>query len=826
MYSIKIPWDKFTPHALPIYSLWHQKGSPKRSIIRDYICLDTETSRGLPDPDDETALYYDDTVLLPRVEGIRLYVPEYVQNNTDFKHIRKILRKAKIKLADGGYTISELYDSQAYILDEAIEESDQLRAIADRLEYEIDRLENKPDIPDHDIGWIYQWCFSYPCRNGKRWLVYGRKPSQLAYCLKRIAEVNRLDVDNKILIFVHNLSYDWQFFHAFVQDQFEEDGEVLAVGPHRLINWQIGGLEFRDSLKVAQKSLAKWGKDLNIRHKKLVGEIDFKLTRYQDTPLTRSDWRYMFRDVVSLDECVAKQMELWGDKTKSIPLTNTGYVRRETRKEFRKSKSNREYFQRKALTLETYRFCRSEFAGGLTHGNRFRAERTIDLEAIKRKLERDDIKIKHRDFVSHYPSQQITKYGPGSKFTLYYDHEQDEERHTLLIPELLDLDRCVLASIVIWGLELREGITLPYAQECKIMAGQMDKLDLVSDNGRVIKMLSGSSVIVLNELDLKWYVKLYKFKYKILKVYTATKAPFPNFITNTVRKFFIEKTRLKKELKRIAKEYGEDSDQYREMKIQELIAKGMLNGIYGMSATDIVRTKHFETDSGLWDKEVLTSDMIEERINKYYNGKKNFMNYELGLWTTAHARDELMEFCELVGWEYFLYADTDSLFYISTPEIEEKIEAKNKEFRDECDKNGWYIELEGKRTYFHQFDDENEEIIQFRFLHAKCYAYVTSDGQLHATIAGVPEKGGNSTRVKELGNINELVPGKVFKACGGTISKYPPRFESNKPRIKTVNGHDLEVSSYVLIDSSTKELKSSIEREEEPIFWEVVDCYE
>lgn len=824
MYKVKISWDKFQPHALPVFHLWHPKGSPKRSIIRDWICLDTETSRGVPDPEED--YYFDENILLKRVEGIKLYVPEYVQNNTDFKYIKKIFRKVKIKLSDTGYKIHELYDMYSYILDDVIEESDQLNAIVSRLDYELEKELKRPEAPDHEIGWIYQWCFSYPCRNGDRWLVYGRKPSQLAYCLKLIAEVNKLDADNKILIFVHNLSYDWQFFHAFVQDQFNEPGEVLAVGAHRLINWQIGGLEFRDTLKIAQKSLYKWGQDLNIKDKKLVGEIDYSITRYQNTPLKRSDWRYMFRDVVTLDECVARQMELWGDETKSIPLTNTGYVRRETRKEFKKAKSNRENFQRKALTLDTYRFCRGEFAGGLTHGNRFRAERTIDLEAIKRKLGRIDIKIKHRDFVSHYPSQQITKYGPGSKFVLYYDYKQDEKRKPLHVDDLLALDKCVLASILIWDLKLRDGVTLPYAQECKIQAGQVEKLDLVCDNGRVLQMLSGSSIIVVNELDLKWYKKLYTFKFKIMKVYTATRAPFPSFITNMVRKFFNDKTRLKNELKEIEKVYGKESDQYREKHILELIAKGLLNSIYGMSATDIVRSKHFETESGLWDKEVLTAEMIEERITKYYSGKKNFMNYELGLWTTAHARDELMEFCELVGWEYYLYADTDSLFYISTPEIEARIEEKNRQFREECDKNGWYITLDGKKTYFHQFDDENEEIIQFRFLHAKCYAYVTSDNQLHATIAGVPEKVGKNTRVKELGDINSLIPGKVFKACGGTISKYPPRGETNKPRIETVNGHDVEVSSYVLIDKSPKELKCSIEREEEPIFWEVVDCYD
>ena len=103
-------------------------------------------------------------------------------------------------------------------------------------------------------------------------------------------------------------------------------GELLAVGAHRIISWTINGLEFRDSLKLSQKSLAKWGEDLGIQHKKLVGEIDYNVTRYQNTPLKRSDWRYMFRDVVSLDECIQGQLDYWGDILKTIPLTLTGYV--------------------------------------------------------------------------------------------------------------------------------------------------------------------------------------------------------------------------------------------------------------------------------------------------------------------------------------------------------------------------------------------------------------------------------------------------------------------------------------------------------------------
>ena len=76
-------------------------------------------------------------------------------------------------------------------------------------------------------------------------------------------------------------------------------------------------------------------------------------------------------------------------------------------------------------------------------------------------------------------------------------------------------------------------------------------------------------------------------------------------------------------------------------------------------------------------------------------------------------------------------------------------------------------------------------------LHSKCYAYVTDEkenikkgkikkeecdkdgNKLNVTIAGVQKKGrkGN-TRIKELGKIDELKAGKVFKDCGGTRCVY------------------------------------------------------
>lgn len=826
MEYIPISWEDFTPHALKKHYLYHKKDTPKRTIAQDYVCLDTETSSNIDSMDDDMEM---PTELLGRIKGRRLRVPSYVKKELAWGDIRKPLARAGVKLSDTGSTVSELYDEFRYILPDAVNEADQLYYITQRIIYETEQKHKKATfIP---VGWIYQWCLSYPNDGNSRFLVYGRRPSEMAETLERIRYINGCDENNHILIFVHNLSYDYTYFHNFLIEKYKSMGELLAVGAHRIISWTINGLEFRDSLKLSQKSLAKWGEDMGVRHRKLVGEIDYHVTRYQDTPLARSDWRYMFRDVVTLDECIQAQLDYWGDTLKTIPLTLTGYVRRDTRKEFRKDKNNAAYFKSKELDSKLYRFMRTEFAGGIVHGNRTHMDMTFriadliaQIKAVNPDYDTSKLQVRHRDFVSHFPTQQMTNYCPGGRFNLYYDYKQDEAHRILYHDELMALPYAFLASIMITNLKIRKGVTLPYAQESKILAGRKDKLDLITDNGRVLQMLKGSTVIVVNEFDLKWLIKQYTFDYKILEVYTAERTPYPAYIRNMALKYFYGKTKYKNEEKRIKKEKGDNCPEYWEAHTRTQIEKGCLNGIYGMTATDPVRISYTEEPDGEWKKEILEETDIDKRLSKFFNNRNNFMNYEFGCWTTAEARDELLTFVELIGYESFLYADTDSIFYFSTPEIEARIDEYNEELRKKSEELGAYIDVDNKRYYFNQFEDEGEEITEFRFLHAKCYAFVTSDGKLHTTIAGVPEESGDYTRVEELGSIDNLTPGTVFYKCGGTRTKYPPRGHTVKPRTEVIDGHRVEVASYAIITNTTKELHSAVETREIPTFWEYQDA--
>lgn len=670
------------------------------------------------------------------------------------------------------------------------------------------------------VGWIYQWCFSY----GNQ-LVYGRKPSQLVEALKKIIKVNGLGTwkvwgkedeyfSKRVVVYVHNLAYDYEYFKMWVKEAFPSAIEkLIAVGTHKVLVWEIGGLQFRCSYKLSQKSLEAWGRELNIHHRKMVGAIDYDTVRYQDTPLNKDDWHYMFTDVIALDECITTQMAIHNDDIMSIPYTITGYVRRDARAEFKKDKGERPKFKKTRLYSDTYDMCRKEFAGGLTHGNRFLAGKTIKG------------KIRHRDFASHYPSQQRFYEAPKSGFILYFNAETDKE---MSMQDLITLcsKRCILAAITITKLTVKKGVTLPYAQTYKFIEGRNIKLkdtNIIDDNGRILKY-EGSTCIIVNEYDLKWLIKQYEgIEYRIEKVYTAIRGEFPKYLQKTVDNYFTGKTVLKNKCKKLLKEgFTEDSVEYREAYRDLMIVKGKLNGIYGMSATDPVRVEYEDSIiTGEWTKKGMTEQERAEALTDYYNSNSNFMAYQLGVWTTALARNELLEFVELIGYENFLYADTDSIFYISTPEIEKKIEDRNAYFRAECDRRGVYVDVEGKRVYYNQFEDEEEDIVAFRFLHSKCYAYIvnTEEGEeLHTTIAGVAKHGRRGmTRVKELGSIDELKHGKQFVDCGGTQCKYIP----HQAETVYIDGHLTEIACSAIICNTMKTLRGEISREENRYKWSV-----
>ena len=645
---------------------------------------------------------------------------------------------------------------------------------------------------DNEKGWIYQWAFCYD-----KTIVYGRNPLQLIECFKKIALANS---DGKIICYVHNLSYDFEYLYQFFQEKFST--KILALNSHKVLTFECDNIEIRCSYKLSNCSLDKWSRDLNTPHKKLVGAVDYSITRYQDSKLHRNDWRYMFYDVVVLQECIQKQMQLENDTLLSIPYTSTGYVRRDVRSRFKADKQNRVDFQKTKLDKEVYKRCRKAFAGGLTHGNRFYADKT--LQGTRR----------HRDFDSHYPTQQMVYECPIGKFFKYYDGKNNK---SITLEKILSLSKsyCYLITFIVTKAELRDKkITLPTLQAYKLYQGKLSSPDTIEDNGRILKF-SGSSVLTMTDSDFEIFCRQYKADIRIVDIYTARKGRYPAYMQDTILYLYSRKSELKEELKKVT--FG--TPEYYEKALNLMLVKNKLNAIYGMTATNPVREEYLLQDGGEWEHKKPCDSDISDSLEKFYKSYNSFNRYQFGVWTTATARRELIEFVECIGYENYIYADTDSIFYFSTPEIEKKIEKLIEKKQAYAKSINAYAKINGKKKYFDNFQDEKEDITTFRFLHSKCYGYITSDGAMKITVAGVSQKGrGNTTREKELKSLDNLSHGFVFKKCGGTLTKY------NYHDIATeyIKGHKTIYSSSAVICDNEKTLNGLIAREEQLIEWSVL----
>lgn len=674
-------------------------------------------------------------------------------------------------------------------------------------------FDNKGNInKELSNAWIYQWAM---CT--KSYIIEG---STLDDLIAAICKIDTLSTGAKRRIYVHNLAYDAVYI---LQELIDKLGvpNTIAVDKRKEIQHEFDNIILCCSYRLSNKSLDKWTKDLNTEHKKLVGYVDYNAKHFPDEVRTKKDDEYMFNDVVSQYEAIEKQLKMYDDTLASIPLTSTGYIRRMMRRSYKSynaKNSDAAYkdFRASKMDEELYELHREEFAGALTHGNRFYANRIV---RTNRKLPYG----KHKDFDSHYPTQQLTKDYPHGKWTKLYDKSECSKPFTKKhLKKLIDDNKAVLFRASIKDLELKDmSETLPYAQEFKFRANH--KMYGTFDNGRIIKM-SGESIISMNEIDYIILSSQYKFKMVILELYTAEKAPLPEWFKSVILDLYKKKSDLKNRVQYLEDNEPDNDFKIFEAKLDLLKVKELLNAIYGMSATNPVRVNYSLDQMANW---VIDDDIkVSEILDKFYESRNNCLQYSWGCWCTAYARYELL-FKKNIIEEHgglFLYADTDSIFYLSNDEVEAALAEDDAKRLQKSIDNGWCVTLDnGEVRYFDHFDDETD-FKEFKFLHAKCYGLIDIHDKLKVTIAGVRARqcvGVDTndepiyvTREQELKSLDELKKGTKFKICGGTSCTY-----IEKPiREVVIDGHRVKCGNAAIIRPVEKtlsefKLKEIIENE-------------
>ena len=609
-------------------------------------------------------------------------------------------------------------------------------------------------FPDIEQSILYVWMFHLKQLDltivGRTWEEYDK-------LLKQVLE--ELE-DNTLCIYVHNLSYEFQFLRAIYN--FSQD-EVFAVDKRKVLKCTMydSRIEYRCSYLHSNMSLAEYAKKMGVAHQKLSGdEYDYTKTRYPWTPLTDKELQYCTHDVIGLCEAIETEMKADGDNLYTYPLTSTGYVRRDAKKAMRTVSQS--YVKNQLPDIEVYKMCREAFRGGDTHANRYYAGRVIK-------------NVKSADRSSSYPDVQCNCEFPVSEFFRAGPMDFDRLIHLITVRK-----KAVLMRVAITNLRLTDEFWgCPYLSRDKCRRIERG----VFDNGRILS--ADYLETTITDVDLRIIIDQYSFDdLCAFDVAYARYGKLPKpLIAETIAYY-----KAKTELKNVS---GQE--------IYYMKSKNKLNSIYGMMAQDPVKQSIIFAD-GDWKSGEESMDELLDASNR-----KAFLCYQWGVWVTAWARYRLQEGIKLAG-DNFVYCDTDSVKYIGEIDWAEY----NKQLIADSLKSGAYATDPAGITHYMGVYESDGEYAEFKTLGAKKYAYTYKEGgETHVTIAGVNKRKGGK-ELDKYGGLKAFEPGFVFTEAGGTESVY-----NDHPEIGTIcrDGHEIAITPNVVIRDSTYTLGITAEYE-------------
>ena len=610
------------------------------------------------------------------------------------------------------------------------------------------------DSVEQSVMYIWQWQF------GEDYTVIGRTWDEFLDLQKRIKAV--LPEDRWLVVYVHNLSYEFQFLKGIYS--FYPD-DVFAVASRKVVKADMWGcFEFRCSYKLTNMSLKQFTSKMMVEHQKLSGEeFDYGVKRYPWTELSDEELEYCINDVLGLVEAVNALMARDGDTLQTIPLTSTGYVRRNAKRALKDGSVHHNFVYSILPDIETYRALREAFRGGNTHANRYYAGDIVE-------------NVHSADRSSSYPAVMCNCEFPMSAFTpiLPKDLNPDYISRCITVRH-----KALLLRIGIKNLRLRDPFWgCPYLSKDKCR--NIHKAVDTEDNGRILEAEYLETTIT--DIDLKIIMEEYKGEIIFLQGWYASYKKLPQALINEVIKYYKDKTELKG------------------VKGQEIFydkAKALLNSLYGMMAQDPVKHNLIFKQVGDWEEDSSLTD--EEILGK--SNQRAFLAYQWGVWVTAHSRDALERGIRLVhdteGAD-FIYCDTDSVKYTGSVDWT----GYNADRVAECIESGSYAtDPSGVTHYMGVFETEDLKDTgytyrYFKTLGAKKYAYMERDGEgVHCTIAGVNKKKGGKELDKH-GGLSAFAEGFVFREAGGTQAVY-----NDTPQMDHVDieGRSLPVTANVAI---------------------------
>lgn len=551
--------------------------------------------------------------------------------------------------------------------------------------------------------------------NGIQYLF--RTYNELKTLLIEVYKILELSEKKRLIFFVHNLGYDFQFLNRHF-----DVGKTFAISPREPIKSLIldDGIELRDSLVLSGYSLEKTGEHLQkYKVEKLVGDLDYDLIRHSKTPLTDKEKGYIFNDGLVVMAYIQEQIESHNNNITKIPLTKTGEIRNLCRRNclyggnFSHKQNTGIYrdYHRFMLgtsirSVEEYKQLRERvFIGGFTHANAFYNNVVVR-------------NVDSFDFTSSYPYVMVSEKYPYGRAELIEIKTKEELIKNLKMYCCMFDVRFVNISDKI---DYEHPISISHCRK---------KVNAIEDNGRLVK--ADSIETSLTDVDFDIIKRFYRWDKMYIKNFRRYKKQYlPTAFVKTILGLYKNKT----ELKNVE---GKESDYMHD--------KELLNSCYGMTVTDICRPeieyKNFE-----WSTQELTEDDYIKML-KSYNVKKNrFIAYQWGVWVTAYARRNLFTGIKFAGMNY-IYSDTDSIKLKHNEQFLKYVDAYNKQVIEKLKRAMEYHKLPfelcapktitGEEKILGVWDYEGM-YTRFKTLGAKRYM-TEKDGKISLTVSGINKK--------------------------------------------------------------------------------------
>lgn len=541
-----------------------------------------------------------------------------------------------------------------------------------------------------------------------------------------------------LYVYVHNLGYEFQHMRGVFGDKF--GGDPSPINPfdnpvfarnnrtplRAVLELEAATIEFRDSLALTQKSLAKWCKDSNLPNAKLETPAGYyDVPRLPVTPLTDFEIEYSVNDVVSMVYGLQQYRKANGGRVDKIPMTQTGNVRRAVRKAV---KTNEDWCSMCQMVTASYSFddfkmINHAFVGGWTHANAMYTGKVVD-------------NVKCFDFASDYPFCMSAFKYPYGAFKRY-DNKEDIARYletdldTWRDPRSLDLEHRYIVQFT------ATGIVSNYQNTFWSSSKAFDLTGAVVDNGKI--QSAERATFIMTDLDYHMFKRAYSYdSLEITSLMRSGAAYLPLEFKNVLFKNYGYKTTLRG----VA---GQES--------KYVESKQIINSMYGVAVTKNVTDQvgFNTTDDGAdWETTPLTEDYYYDYVADVMKSKvdKNFLTYDIGVFITAYARYDLWDLiCAMDS--HVVYGDTDSLKGVFDDDDVAYIAKYNE----------WVVETEQRVAAEQGFDeslfhprqpsgkecrlgvfDREDDCEKFKTLGAKRYAVKhAGHDDIEITVAGLPK---------------------------------------------------------------------------------------